>query len=403
MRILFLHNNFPAQFGGLGQCLAREGWDVRFVTQREGVSIPGINVVTYKPHRDVEAKTHPYSVNFERAVLNGQAVARIAGELKAKGFSPDVVVAHSGWGPGLFVKDIWPQTKLVGYFEWFYRADAPDVEFLDDESRSMDNQLRARARNAAILMDLAHSDLGICPTEFQKEQFPDIFHSKLHVIHDGIDTEYYCPRPGSRLKLPDLDLTHVDELITYVARGMEPYRGFPEFMRALEIVLKERPNAHAVIVGEDRVAYGKKLRDGESYKQKALAECDLDLDRVHFTGLLPRSQYLQVLQTSSVHVYLTIPFVLSWSVLEALSTGCNVVASNVAPVQEINQKVSGAMALVDPKDTAAIANGISEALEKNAETSGFNSAGRKMIEREFSAASIYDKKMRILEALIISG
>jgi len=315
LRILFLHNNFPAQFGVFGQYLAKEGWDVLYGTQRKDAALPGVKVFHYEPHRQATEKIHPYAVNYEQALINGQAVVRAAISLKKKSYAPDIVMAHSGWGPGLFVKDVWPDTKYVGYFEWYYQADAPDVAFLSDGKKEIDAQLRARARNAAILTDIVACDAAISSTEFQKAQFPACLQDKLTVMHDGIDTEYYAPKKGAKLNLPGLDLSDADEIITYVARGMEPYRGFPEFMKALEIVLKERPGAHAVIVGEDRVAYGAKLPEGDSYKKRALKECDLDWDRVHFTGLLPRGQYRQVLQASTVHVYLTIPFVLSWSML----------------------------------------------------------------------------------------
>ena len=302
-------------------------------------------------------------------------------------------MAHSGWGPGLFAKDIWPDAAFIGYFEWYYRSDAPDVAYFSrGEEQQIDDQLRARTRNAAILTDLASCDAALCPTAFQKEQFPTCFQEKLFVVHDGIDTETYKPNPDAKLKLPELDLSHVDELITYVARGMEPYRGFPEFMKALEIVLKERPNAHAVILGEDRVAYGKKLPEGDSFKKRALAECDLDLSRVHFTGLLPRNHYLQVLQASSVHVYLTIPFVLSWSMMEAMSAGCAIVAADVAPVREIAAKGENALQLTAQREPATIAHDISSLLNQHAKADELGRRAREIIVNNYAIGDIYRQK-----------
>ncbi|WDI32462.1 glycosyltransferase [Hyphococcus flavus] len=402
MRILFLHDNFPAQFGVFGQYLAhREGWDVTFGTQRKGVSMKGLKTFNYAPHRNITEKIHPYVGGFEKSVLNGQGLARTAIKLKEKGYTPDIVMAHSGWGPGLYVKDIWPDAKYVGYFEWYYRSDAPDLTFLKDEDdRTLDDELRTRTRNATILMDLVNCDAGICPTEFQNSQIPDCFQDKVTVMHDGIDTDVYKPLPEAKLRLPELDLSDVPEIVTYVARGMEPYRGFPEFMAALEIVLKERPNAHAVIVGEDRVAYGKKLPEGESFKKMALAERRLDLDRVHFTGLLPRNQYLKVLQASSVHVYLTIPFVLSWSMMEAMSTGCPIVASDVAPVRELYDQDQSALRLVNMKDINEVAAGIIETLENKQNAREMGALARAVITKNYAASDIYARKVDLLNKLV---
>lgn len=399
MRILFLHDNFPAQFGFIGQFLAKNGWDVTFGTQRENSSMSGIKVFNYKPHREVTENIHPYAANYEKAVLAGQAVARAAIDLKKRGYAPDIVMAHSGWGPGLYAKELWPKAKYVGYFEWYYLIDAPDTAYVAPGQRELDELLRGRSRNAAILTDLAHCDAGICPTQFQKDQFPECFHGKLNVMHDGIDTDYFAPVEDAKLQLPDLDLSDAEEIITYVARGMEPYRGFPEFMAALEIVLKERPQAHAVIVGQDRVAYGKKLPEGDSFRKRALNEHKFDLDRLHFTGLLPRGQYRDVLLASSVHVYVTIPFVLSWSMLEAMSAGCAIVGSNVAPMQEIAEKAPDALRLVDMKDRHALANAIIATLDDKAAAKRMREAARDLMVSEYSIRKLYPAKMEWLKSL----
>jgi len=399
MRILFLHDNFPAQFGLLGQHLARKGWDVTFGTQRKGAAMQGIKVFNYAPHREVTANIHPYVGGFEKAVLAGQGLARAALDLKKSGRRPDIVMAHSGWGPGLFAKDIWPDAKYVGYFEWYYRHDSPDVVFESGDAQPLDDRLRARVRNAAIHSDLVACDAGLCPTEFQKRQFPDCFADKIKVLHDGVDTDYFQPDPGAKLVLPGLDLSGAAEIITYVARGMEPYRGFPEFMQALALVLKKRPEAHAVIVGDDRVAYGKKLPEGDSYRKRAEREIDLDWRRVHFTGLLPRAHYRQVLLASSVHVYLTIPFVLSWSLMEAMSAGCAIVASDVEPVREMAGERGERMALVDMKDPAAVAAAIERALIDRGFAQTQGRAAREAILARYAAEDIYAAKEAWLRAL----
>ncbi len=338
MRILFLHPNFPAQFRHLASVLAQDPQhQVVFGTARAEGSMQGVAKVLYKPSREVRPETHHYVRTLESAVLQGQAVYRVAQQLRERGFVPDIVYAHSGWGPGLFVKDIFPQAKFCCFFEWYYHAHGSDADFDPAEPLQADDEPRIRIKNAPILLDLANCDQGLCPTNWQRHQFPPEFHSKLKVLHDGVDTQFFQPQPGAKLVLPDcqLNLSHVDELVTYVGRGMEPYRGFPQFMETVALLQQRRPQTHVVVVGEDRVAYGKQLPEGQTYKQLMLDKLPLDLSRLHFTGRLPYTEYLKVLQASSVHVYLTRPFVLSWSMLEAMSTGCVIVGSATPPVQEV--------------------------------------------------------------------
>lgn len=340
MKILFLHSNFPAQFRHLAINLARDGNNrvVFGTTSKEG-QIPGVYKFIYTPSRKPHKETHHYVKPLEAAVLQGQAVYRALDKLKKNGFHPDVVYGHSGWGPTMFIKDVFPRSKLLCYFEWFYNAEGSDVGFDPSEPLTPDDKLRIRIKNAPILTDLYSCDAGLCPTFWQKNQFPQEYHNKLKVLHDGIDTDYFSPRKDEKLILPSigLNLSEAKEIVTYVSRGMEPYRGFPQFMEAVSLLQKRRGKCHVVVVGEDRVAYGRRLPDGKSYKQMMLNKFDFDLSRLHFTGRLPYNQYLQVLRASSAHVYLTRPFVLSWSMLEAMSAGCLIIASNTPPVTEVIQ------------------------------------------------------------------
>jgi len=365
MKFLFLHPNFPAQFRHLATVLAQNPrHQVVFGTARAEGNIPGVAKVIYKENRSVHPQTHHYVRTLESAVLQGQAVYRVAIELKKQGFIPDVVYAHSGWGPGLFIKDIFPQSKFCGYFEWFYHAHGSDADFDPHDPLDADSEAKIRLKNAPILIDLVSCDRALCPTQWQKQQFPPEFIPKLKVLHDGVDVNFFTPQPQAKLIIPslNLDLSPAEEIVTYVARGMEPYRGFPQFMETVAILQSRRPNCHFVIVGEDRVAYGKTLADGQTYKQLMLEKLSLDLSRIHFTGLLPYSQYLQVLQASSVHIYLTRPFVLSWSMLEAMATGCVIVASDTPPVREmINNGENGL--LVDFFSPDKIADKVVEVLE----------------------------------------
>jgi len=400
MKILFLHPNFPAQFRHLATALVRNpNHEVVFGTMRQDGSLPGVRKAYYHPTRQAGADTHRYVRSLESAVLQGQAVYRMAQELKADGFYPHVVYAHSGWGPGLFIKDIFPKARYVGYFEWFYHAHGSDADFDPADSLMADDEARIRIKNAPILLDLAACDAGVTPTHWQCRQFPQELQSKLTVMHDGIDTDYFQPKPGAKLVLPNLglDLSHVDEVITYVARGMEPYRGFPQFMEAVARLQQRRPHCHVVIVGEDRVAYGKSLPDGRTYKEKALEELDLDLSRIHFTGLLPHAQYRQVLQASSAHVYLTRPFVLSWSLLEAMATGCAVVASRTAPVKEvITNGTHGLLAdFFSPADVAAQVETILDCPDQAA---SMRTQARKTVLARFDLAQCLSEQLAHLSA-----
>jgi glycosyltransferase involved in cell wall biosynthesis len=365
MKILFLHPNFPAQFRHLATVLGQDRQNkVVYATNRREGNISGVDKVIYEKSRTARPETHHYVRPLENAVLEAQGVYRVAQKLKDQGFYPDVVYGHSGWGPTLFMKDIFPKATLICYFEWFYKAYGSDASFDPSDPINADDEARIRIKNAPILLDLATCDRGLSPTAWQRSQFPPEFHPKIKVHHDGIDTNYFQPLPNAKLSIPrlNLNLTEVEEVITYVARGMEPYRGFPQLIETISILQKKRPQCHFVIVGKNRVAYGKSLPDGKTYKEAMLEKFPLDMERVHFTDLLPYDEYLQVLQASSVHLYLTRPFVLSWSMLEALSTGCLIVASNTEPVTEvIEDNVNGL--LVDFFDPQQISDRIIEALD----------------------------------------
>ena len=390
MRILFLHPNFPAQFRHLATVLGKDpNNQVVFGTMNPQGNIPGVRKVLYKPSREVHPQTHHYLRSHESAVLQGQAVYRLAQELKSAGFYPDIVYGHSGWGATMFIKDVFPQAQLNCFFEWFYHARGSDADFDPNDPLDADSVAKIRVKNAPILTDLYSCDRGMCPTQWQKQQFPPEFHDKLQVLHDGIDTSFFRPKPKHKLILPSInqDLSEVREIVTYATRGMEPYRGFPQFMEAVSILQQQRPNCHVVIAGEDRVAYGKELSDGKTYKQLMLETLPLDLSRIHFTGRLPYSQYLQLLQASSVHIYLTRPFVLSWSMLEAMSTGCVVIGSNTPPVREVIQDGKNGL-LVDFFSPKQIAKKIDEVLDNPQSYSSIREKARATILQKYDLQNL---------------
>ncbi|BDA65937.1 hypothetical protein RIVM261_088640 [Rivularia sp. IAM M-261] len=399
MRILFLHPNFPAQFRHVAAALAKnKSNEVFFGTTRREGSLPGVNKIFYKAKREARPETHHYVRPLENAVLQGQAVFRMAEQLKAKGFVPDVVYGHSGWGPTLFIKDIFPQAKLLCYFEWFYHAHGSDADFDPNESLTADDEARIRIKNAPILQDLYSCNRGLSPTYWQRQQFPSEYQGKINVLHDGIDTDFFRPKPGAKLVLAskNLDLSHVDEIVTYATRGMEPYRGFPQFMEAVSLLQQRRPNCHVVVVGENRVAYGKKLPDDQTYKDLMLNQFTIDQSRIHFTGWLPYEEYLQVLQASSAHVYLTRPFVLSWSLLESLCTGCLVVGSRTAPVMEVIQDgVNGLLAdFFSPQE---ICERIEEALNHPDKMAPIRAKARETVEKYYNLSLLLPKHLHWIQ------
>ncbi len=335
MNFLFSHRNSPGQFKHILKELSKDSSNrIVFLTERNNIEIPGVEIILYKLKREVPKNCHKYLKQYEESIIHGQAAAEKLIELKNKGFIPDVIYAH-GWGNSMFFKDIFSDVPLINYCEWYYNSTGADVGF-DGKAVNYDNMARLRCNNSQFLQDLVSCNFGISPTEWQKSRFPKIFQDKIKVLHDGIGTDYFKPNYNAVFNVPntDIKLTKDDEILTYATRGMEPYRGFPQFMEAVEILLKKRPNLKVLIAGEDRVCYGSKLKN-ETYKELMLRKLDLDLSRVHFVGGLPYNEYLKLLQISSVHCYLTYPFVLSWSFLEAMSVGCCIVGSRTQPVEEI--------------------------------------------------------------------
>jgi len=405
MNILFLHRNFPAQFRHLAFHLAKDPKNkVAFITNRKEYNIPGVIKVVYDLKREVSKETHRYLRFYEDSIIHAQAAAEAALQLKTHGFIPDIVYGHS-WGPNMFIKDVFPDSKLLVYFEWFYNAHGTDVDFINPESVNINTEANIRVKNSHILVDLYSCDHGTSPTYWQHSQFPEEFKDKISIIHDGIETNFCVPNPETKLVIPqiNLDLSDANEIITYVGRGMEPYRGFPQFMEAVQIILEKRPNAHIIIVGEDRVCYGSQLPNGKTYKQLMLEKLDLDMSRVHFTGHLQYPDYLKVLQVSKAHVYLTYPFVLSWSALEAMSAGCVIVGSNTQPVQEVIKDGENGF-LVDFFNSQEIAEKVCEVLDSpQEELDSIKVNARQTILDNYDLNKLMPKQLELMDNLINSN
>ncbi len=362
MRLLVIHQNFPGQFGHLVTAWSkRPGWDVRGLGRDIAPGLPGFDkLIRYKLARNVRADQHLYLRQIEASTLHGQAAARAMLQLKASGFVPDTILAHPGWGETLFAKDVFPNARLVHLCEWYYNAEGADLGFDPEFPLSFDDRARIRMWNAQHALDLVQCDAAVSPTHWQRSRYPEILRDKIVVQHEGIDTANLGPDPKAQVTTPSgVSLKAGDPVITYVARNLEPYRGFHIFMRALERIQKDNKHCHALIVGGDEVSYGKRPQGAKNWREKMLAEVKLDPTRTHFLGRIPRAQYLRVLQVSAAHVYLTYPFVLSWSLLEAMACGAPIVASDTAPVREVlSEGVNGR--LVQFFDAPALAHAATE-------------------------------------------
>ncbi|MFN3460299.1 MAG: glycosyltransferase family 4 protein [Oceanibaculum sp.] len=389
MRILFIHQNCPGQYKHLVMHLKEDPKnDIVFISKPNGNTITGIRRIDYKPHREPNPHTHHYLVGTENGVLHGQAVARVLIALKEKGWKPDIICAHPGWGEALFVKDVYPDVPLLGFFEFFYHAEGADCGFDPQYPNSMDDYFRLRVKNTVNLLSLEACDWGMSPTFWQRDVHPEVFKPKISVIHDGVDTARLTPDPNIRVTLPNgVTLSRDDEVVTYVSRNLEPYRGFHVYVKALEEMCRRRPNAHFLMVGGDDVSYGRRLPDGKTYREELLKEVKIDPDRIHFLGRIPYAGFVKVLQLSSAHVYLTYPFVLSWSMLEAMSAGCLVIGSSTRPVMEAIEDGKNGL-LVDFFSPAGIADAVDRVLDHPDRMAELRRAARQTIVDRYDLASI---------------
>lgn len=371
MRILFIHQNMPGQFEHMARHLAKSpANDVWFITCRDDREIEGVKRIVYpRPPRDnfPEGAEPPNLTVHQQYIRHGLTVGRICVDLKNKGVRPDIIVAHPGWGEALFVKDVFGDVPLLNYCEFYYRAFGSDRDFYPGEGNTWTGVFNTRIANTHLLHSITSCDFGLSPTQWQKSQHPQAMQDKIAVIHDGIDTHSFRPHPQPQFELPNgRVLTAQDEVVTYGVRNLERYRGFDMFMRAVPEICARNPNAQVVIAGGDDVSYGQAPKDGLNWRQYMLKEVEVDPARVHFVGFLPLPQLVSLLQLSTAHVYLTMPFVLSWSMMMAMSTGCLVVASSTAPVKEVLRHEDNGL-LFDYFKPAELAQQVSTALSNRRE------------------------------------
>jgi glycosyltransferase involved in cell wall biosynthesis len=366
MRILLVHQNMPGQYRELLDWLiAQGGHELVFLTQRRNYpEIAGVTKAVYRPHHVPAKDAYGLSKVWEEATGAGYGAARAAAELKARGFVPDVILGHTGWGELLFMKQVFPDTPILGFFEYFYLSKGGPVGFDPEDPPSDVSPFLLHARNAVPFANLHVADQGVAPTRWQHDCFPELFHPKLAICHDGIRTDRLGPDPDVELNLGRAGrVTREDEIFTYVARNMERTRGFHTFMRALPLIQKARPNARVLVVGGNDVSYGRKSDRKGGFRAEMEAEVGhlIDWDRTHFLGQVPYADFQRIVQIGRCHIYLTMPFVLSWSLLEAMAMEATIVASDVPPVREAMTDGETGL-LTDFLDPAALAEKVASVL-----------------------------------------
>ncbi|UMR32098.1 glycosyltransferase [Massilia sp. MB5] len=385
-RFLFIHQNFPGQFRHLAPALAADGHEVVALGMRaQSEALPGVHYVCHHLADGAGATVPaPQLRDLYGKLLRGESAADSLQRLKEQGFTPDVIFVHPGWGEGLFAQDVFPRARLLVYAEYYYGAEGGDSHFDPEFSAAatLQSRQRLRLRNTHLLHAMTSADAGLSPTRFQRDRHPDWFRQRISVIHDGIDSQRFRPDARARVTLSKagLVLRPGDEVVTFVARHLEPYRGYHIFMRALPELQRLRPNARIVIVGGDGVSYGAAPPKGQSWKAIFRDEvaARLDMSRIHFVGKVPHALLTQLMQVSAVYSYLTYPFVLSWSLMEAMSVGCLIVASRTAPVEEvIEHGVNGL--LTDFFDPQALAESLADALQRRASLGHLREAARNTI------------------------
>jgi len=392
MNYLFIHQNFPAQYRHVVRDLAsRREHRVVFITQPNENSMGDVTKVTYPKDERVSVNCHAYSVEIDRAIYAGASVAEVCRRLRDEGFRPDLIVGHSGWGETLFVKDVFPDVPLLANFEFYYHFQGVDVDFDPEFVSIFNDPARLRTRNATNLLAFEAADWGHSATAWQRSLYPPEMRPRISALHEGVDTDLVRPRRNASFTVPGMQraLTTRDQVVTYVARNLEPYRGFHMFMRALPQVLRRCPRAHVLIVGGDGVSYGAPPPPRSTFRDMMLNElgAKLDLERVHFLGMIDYQVYLTLLQVSTVHVYLTYPFVLSWSFIEAMASGCLVIGSATPPVLEVLRDGENGIA-VDFFSPRTLANRIEAALGEPGRMQAIRDAARATAVEQFDLKRI---------------
>jgi len=392
LKLLFVHPNFPGQFKHIAPGLAAAGFEVTAIGRHPiaVASLPGVRVHRYKgsPFR-VDPRYPPLDA-FANQVRQGRAAAALMAELCDAGYVPDVVVGHPGWGDMMFLPRVWPAARVISYLEFYYRETGADFGFDPEYPVAAQDGEMMPLRNLAQIQAQHTADLCVAPTRWQRDLFPPPVRRSIHVVHEGVDSRALRPKETARIRLPDGRLlTRATPVLTYSARDLEPYRGFHVFMRTLPELQRDNPELFTIIVGGDGVSYGRRPQNAGNWREAMLAEVGdrLDHRRIWFAGRLPFATYQRVLQVSAVHTYLTFPFVLSWSFIEAMACGCAIVGSRTGPVEEVLEDgVTGR--LVPFFDRAALRDTVNGLLADPDERRRLGAAARRLARRHYDVNDV---------------
>jgi glycosyltransferase involved in cell wall biosynthesis len=396
MHVLFIHQNFPAQFGHIASWLVqRKGCRCTFASEQPAGTWGGIELIQYRLRGGATAQTHFFSRTFENAIWHSHAVYEA---LAARpDIRPDLVVAHSGFLSTVLLRELY-DCPIINYFEYWYRTRGSDMDFRPDFPYPAANRLRARARNAVVLLDLENCDAGYCPTRWQRSLFPALFQNKLRTIFDGVDTSIWRPLTGVPRRIGDRVIPDDVRIVTYVSRGMESMRGFDIFMQTAKVLCDRRRDVLFVVVGDDRICYGgdEDFTGKKSFKQWVLERDDYDLSRFLFTGPVQIGTLVQLFALSDLHIYLTVPFVLSWSLMDALACGTTVLASDTAPVREMIEPGRNGL-LADFFDVEGLADVAGKVLDRPQEYKPLGRAGVEMIRQRYSLEVCLPRMLALYE------
>lgn len=398
MHILFVHKNFPAQFGHIaGHLIKAKGYRCSFVSETPPGIVAGIHKIQYKPQGGAVEQSLYYSRTFDNAIGHTAGIYQALKPLVHQ-VRPDLIVGHSGFGSTLFLPELYPGAPIINYFEYFYHPHNSDMDFRPEWPVMEADVLRSRARNAMILLDLEYCAAGYSPTEFQASLMPAAYRDKVRVLHDGIDTDFWQRRVPAERTVGKYKFAPDARLVTYVSRGFESMRGFDIFMRAAKKIYTANPKVIFLIVGSDRVAYGGDLKfiQEKTFREHVLKQDDYDLNRLLFLGPVPPAELARIFSLSDLHIYLTVPFVLSWSLLNALACGCTVLASDTAPVREFIRDGETGL-LQNFFDVEGLAHAALEVLKDPEAYRHLGRAGEQLIREHYSLAQIIPRMTAFYE------
>lgn len=405
MDLLFIHQNFPGQYPHLAAALRDRGDRVTAIGGPTARALPGISLHRYDPMpAGGVPDCHPWAADLQTKCLRAEALALLLERLIRNGLRADLVIGHPGWGELIGIKDLLPGVPVLHQVEFVYQLEGADLGFDPEWGRpGWRERTRLRLRRATQLLAFHDLDWGVAPTRWQASTVPAEFRDRISVIHEGVDTDRIAPRPGAEIKLQKAGLCFRpgDELVTFVARQLEPYRGFHRFMRMLPRLQRLRPQAHVLLVGGNGVSYGTAPPGGGSWRQALVRELEgqLDLSRIHFVGRVPHPTLHDLFRVCACHVYLTVPFVLSWSLLEAMACAAVVVGSATPPVREVIRHGQNGL-LVDYFDADALADTVAAVLADPAAHHPLGQAARATIVRDYDLKRVcLPRQLALLDAV----